>query len=140
MNYRQQIHNKIVEQVQAASFHPVSHTAGRVLSVDEATEVSPRAIEVQESGKSFGPSTRRDKMRQEIDSWDWDLVIEFNREVITESFEQAWMSQIPIIDKTDDTRVIFLYLESADYSHPERKNSPKGTYAAYRIRAEVGPQ
>jgi len=140
MNYRQQIHNRILDEVGAASFHPVTHLVGRRLSVDEGTSVTPRAIEVQESGKSFGPSTRRDRMRQEPDSWDWDLVIEFNQEVITEDFEESWMAQVPVIAKTEDTRVIFLYLESADYSHPERKNSPKGTYAAYRIRAEIGPQ
>jgi len=139
MSHKTLIYNKVIEQVQAASFHPVQDS-GRALSVDEDTNVSPGTILVGEEAKTFGDSRRSDRLRQSISSWDWVLVLKFNREVSLEAFEDAWIADVPKVKSTEDTRVIFLYLESVEYIHPERKNDPKGTYARYRIRVEIGPQ
>jgi hypothetical protein len=138
MTYRELIFNKIVERVQAASFYRISDD-GRTMTSSEET-VEPRSVQVGEDGKSFGDSRRNDRLRQSIVAWDWALGLDFNDTVSMEDFENQWMARVPVIDATDDTRVIFLYLEGAEYVHPERKNSPRGTYARYRIRAELGPQ
>lgn len=138
--YREQVHNRIVAEVDLSVFYQVRRS-GRSMTVDETSNIAPKTIYIEEDSSSFDVAERnRRSMVLDRTGWDWALGLEFNDHVSLEAFEERWMTNVPVIVATDDTRQITLYLENADYQHPERTQPTKGSAVNYNIRAEIGPR
>jgi len=138
--YREQVYNRIVEEVNASVFYKV-RKSGRSMTIDETSNIAPKTIYIEENSSTFDTAiNNRRSLVLDRTGWDWALGLEFSDHVSLEAFEERWMAGVPKILATDDTRQMILYLEGAEYQHPERSQPTKGTAVNYNIRVSIGPR
>lgn len=138
LSLRDLIDARIRQQVAAGPFNKVVHAPnGYRSSTLELAE--PILVLTQETKAAFDtPKRNRRTFRDERQTWQWDLWLQFNVEVTLEAFEEAWVSDTPIV-LYSGRPVAWLRLRAADYDQPAYQDPNSGTRARYVVHAEMAP-
>jgi hypothetical protein len=137
--YKKVIHDALVEAGSSGTFPPVTYV-GRDMTVLEERTVTPSAVLAWEASSRFGlPERHRMTRRQEKFDWMWQLGLEFSHEVVFEVFEEWLCVNQILIPRGDGLRQVTLELMGAEYEHPARQGSAKGSEAVYSFLARVSP-
>jgi hypothetical protein len=143
--HKQAVHNALVAAINQGIFLPVTYDpATKLMSIpeDESEAIPPASLAANELTCLFGlpERNRRDRI-MERNTWRWQAIVKFHREVVLELFEEAVLAE-PILIAQDDTkslRQITLHLIDADYIHPPKQSSSSGTQVTYTFEARLGP-
>lgn len=143
--HKQAAHNAIVAAINQGVFLPVTYDpATKLMSIpeDESEAIPPASLAANELTCLFGlpERNRRDRI-MERNTWRWQAIVKFHREVVLELFEEELLAA-PILVAQDDTknlRQITLHLIDADYTHPPKQSPSSGTQVVYTFEARLGP-
>lgn len=143
--HKQAIHNAIVDAIQSGVFLPVTYDpATKLMEVptDEEDAVPPASFAANDLTCVFGlPERNRRERIMERGSWRWQVIVQFDREVVAEPFEETLLAS-PILlakDTNRGLRQIIINLIDADYIHPPKQNPSSGTQVTYTFEARLGP-
>lgn len=143
--HKQSVHNSVVEAIKAGVFLPVTYdqeTKLMSIAVEEEDAVPPASISANELTCLFGlPERYRRSRIFERNTWRWQVIVKFDREVVAEVFEENLLID-PILvpsDKDNGLRQITINLLDAEYIHPPRQGSSSGTQVTYTFEAQLGP-
>lgn len=149
--YRIEAQKKIRELCDEGPFFRVNYdTTTREPSVVVSTpinnvtdHVAPAGVEVNEISSGFGEAmNRRGGVSLDRTTWQFQVMVEFNCEVLLERFEQAITARAPIVPRDPQNgldKQITLRLTQAGYQHPTRQEGSTGTRASYVFEAQISP-
>lgn len=143
MNNRIRIQNKLIEIAEAGIFYPVSYKERKADSIDElhARRVSPSSVRANETVSSFEVDEKyRRELRLARTGWTFQLILQFDSEVVLEDFEESLQVSPPNLAADSDSgqRSAILLVEDAQYEHPPQSEGRGGTEVKYTFAVLQG--
>lgn len=137
---RVRIANALLELAAAGTFRSVTHDKTGVVGVDEANPpklLGKTCNEMIKTPADVGLNKRHDTL--DFTNFQWFLILEFNKEVDTEEFDNLLLTK-PIIPSTPGIyeRSIVLRLNLVELVHPPAKGSDTGSRVTYTFAASPG--
>lgn len=139
---KKRIYDALMAAARAGLFLRVGYEQGTV-TIIEGVPVPPKSVLANETRSTFGVSKRwrRTYIQQRL-VWEWELLLQFDKEITAERFERAYCDA-PINlphDPANNLEAVILRLVSSSYSHPPQQQPSNGTRATYRFVADVHPR
>ena len=127
---RTRVQTKLVELAKAASFPVVEYehdgTPQPISDRQVLKANTPVLVNEVEATFSEDDSHRR-SFRDQRDSWQFLMRLQFSREVLLETFENDLIDNPPIVEAANGLSQVTLHLVSTDAEHPVQRNASSGT-------------
>lgn len=142
---RLQIQNLVRSTIVAGAFYAVSQNpTTRLVSADTSATVTPSSVVVNEIASDFRDAENyRRSLARERSGWEFQALVDFDREVIAEKFEEAWNATPPRLARdiaNGRPFDVWLFLTRANYGHPTQQESSQGSHINYTIEARLTPR
>jgi hypothetical protein len=145
---KERIQNALLARAWAAEFQPVVTAlvgSARTITVGETPPrgILPASVRAEETFSRFG-RPRRNRRRapgfmRERTGWNWKLALNFNEEVVTETFEAELQDNPIYLPATADLRQVILELQFANPQHPAQQDPSNGTKITFTFNAQEAP-
>lgn len=142
---RTRIQNALIAAARQAEFYAVSYDPETELSPDadvtSAMLAEPATVLANETGSAFVLDARMGRrLARRRASWRFNLMLEFDREVSVEFFENSLLDgPIKLGPVPEDSLPnVIISLVSSSVTHPPRQQPASGTKAVFTFEAELG--
>jgi hypothetical protein len=138
---KKRIYDALMARSRAGDFRRMTYPVGGMVIIEEAA-VPADTYELNDTRSEYIQAKQwRRTYKQQRGDWIWELHLAFDKEVTTELFERAMLTN-PIRLPRDDANgleAVIVRLMDNEWSHPPRQQSSNGTRATYRFVAEFAP-
>jgi hypothetical protein len=146
MSQRLRIQAAVVETLRATTFPVVVYASDGTPSTTVVEDTTETLVETpilpilcNEVSSIFEEDLLYKRgVKDKKNSWTFEVRLRFNREVLLEDFEEAWIARPYTLPAEGDLPPVTLRLQTAEIEHPVQQGGTNGTIAKYTFEAEQG--
>lgn len=133
------IHKALRDFIAEYDFALVTYPGG-VRTTAATADQNAATVLIKPMSSTFNlPKVNRRSGFRERDSWIWEAIVEFTREVDIAAFEDDITNTLLRIPRTESKPQVDLILDEANYRTPPEQAPGGGLRVVFRFRADLSP-